>query len=446
MKMKDQSTISKRGAQAAETVLRVDMKIFGEAMENLYHKEENPEGVLILNMAENNLSWPLLREKIETVVLENGVPDWVSNYTSSLGAPVFRKAIAGFLEKFLTQSPIDPEHLACSAGATPVIEVSTWILADEGDVVAFPAPSYPVYTQDIGNKAKLDRYDIITHTDLNSIVDEPLLSIEHLEKTKSDIESQGKNFRVLVLTNPDNPTGGIYSLEPLLKITDWCIENEIHLVVNEIYGLSLIDTSHPLLEKDYQKEIDFISFAQIMQDRQSDYLHLWYSISKDIGSSGFRVGLVYSFNKQFLKAYENLNAPHMISNYTQWVFQMVLSDHAFMENYIKKNQEALTASYAIVVKHLRAAKIPYVSSRGSLFAWIDLSQWLSTPSKEAETNLWLDIYEKTKVLITPADGFGNAKRGQYRLVYTAISKADLEVAMGRLGDYIQEINARIVTD
>ena len=108
-----------------------------------------------------------------------------------------------------------------------------------------------------------------------------------------------------------------------------------------------------------------------------------------------------------------------------------------MKDYIKKNQTALTESYVIVVKHLRTTGIPYVPSRGSFFAWIDLSKWLKTPTQEAETELWLDIYNKTKVLITPADGFGNAKRGQYRLVYTAISKEDLEVAMGRFTNYLK---------
>ncbi len=438
--MSDQSTISKRGQEASNTMLRIDMEIYGKALENIFHKETNPDGALILNMAENNLSWYLLKEKIETLTRDNEIPDWVSNYTMSTGAPIFREAVAEFLSRFLTKSPINPDHLACSAGATPVIEVSAWILGDEGDVVVFPAPSYPVYTPDIGNKGRLERYDLITHDDLEDIHSEPLLDIEHLEKAKSDIEGQGKQFKMLVLTNPDNPTGGMYTLEKLLKITDWCLENEVHLVVNEIYGLSLIDTNHPAIKGDYKKDIDFVSFAQIMQDRQSDYLHLWYSISKDIGSSGFRVGLAYSFNEQFLKAYANLNAPHMISNYTQWVFQMVLSDHDFMENYIQKNQEALTESYAVVVKSLKAAGITYVPSRGSLFAWIDLGDFLSAPTQEAETELWLDIYHKTNVLITPAHGFGNSKRGQYRLVYTAISKGDLDVAMRKLGEYFRGLN------
>ncbi|MFT5386619.1 MAG: aspartate/methionine/tyrosine aminotransferase [Saprospiraceae bacterium] len=434
--MTNKSSLSLRGDQASNTSLRVDMEIYGEATENIFHPTENPDGALLLNMAENNLSWYLLKEKIASLVKENEIPDWVSNYTSSMGAPVFREALAGFISRFLTKRLINSNHLACSAGATPVVEVTSWILGNPGDVAVFPAPSYPVYKQDINNKAAIERYDLITHEDISEIIDGPNVRIPHLDAALADIESQGKRFRMLVLTNPDNPTGGMYSYKQLQKITKWCLAHNIHLIVNEIYGLSLIDTTHPEIAGDYTKAVDFISFAEIMQDEQSDYLHLWYSLSKDIGVSGFRVGAVYSLNEQFLQAYNNLNAPHMVSNYTQWIFQMVLGDHDFMADYIEKNQAALTASYAVVVKHLRSAGVAYAPSRGSLFVWIDLSGWLHTPTKEAETDLWLDIYKKTKVLITPADGFENAKRGQYRLVYTAISKHGLGIAMERLCGYL----------
>lgn len=127
----------------------------------------------------------------------------------------------------------------------------------------------------------------------------------------------------------------------------------------------------------------------------------------------------------------------MVSNYTQWTFQEVLSDHDFMADYIRKNQAALTESYVLVVKYLRAANVPYVPSRGSLFVWIDLSAFLKDDSVQAETDLWLEIYQKAKLLITPANGFGHQNRGHYRLVYTAISKTGLEEAMSRLSDFIK---------
>lgn len=435
--MPNKSSLSLRGEEAQHTVLRIDFEVFFEAMHNWYHPEDNPSGAITLNIAENRLSWHLLRDKMQQISRQQNIPDWVSGYTSAMGAPEFREALAGFMSKFLTNCPIDPEQLGLSAGATATVEVSSWILGDPGDVAVFPAPCYPVYKQDIGNKGGLERHDLVTHYELEEIRQEPALNIHHLEKTLADIQDQGKRFRMLVLTSPDNPTGGIYSPEKLTAIADWCIEHKIHLIVNEIYGLSLIHTDHPEIAADYPEALPFRSFAQIMQTKKSDYLHLWYAMSKDMGASGYRVGVVYSFNYPFLEAFNNLNAPHMVSNHTQWLFQQVFSDHDFMEKYIRHNQKALTESYLVVIRALKKLAIPYVPARGSLFVWLDLSRYLSEQSQEAENDFWMDIYKKTGILLTPGEGFGHAKRGQFRLVYSCVNKEELEVAMERLSNYLK---------
>ncbi len=435
--MNPKKILSKRGQIAHDTVLRVDFDLFFEASGDAYDKDNNPNGKFPLNTAENKQSWPLLKEKIEMLLLEKSIPPWVANYTSCLGDESFRIALAGFLSKFLTKCPINRDHLGVSAGATAIIEMTAWLLADAGDVLVIPTPSYPVYKQDIGNKAKVERYDLVTHHEISDLENKPALRIKHLKKAKKKIEKQGKKFKVLVLTTPDNPTGGIYTKKQLNRIADYCIKNGIHLIVNEIYGLSIIDTTHPAIKEDYPKQRTFTSFAQIMAKKKSPYLHLWYALSKDMGISGFRVGAVYSQNEAFIKAYDNLNAPHLVSNHTQWLLAEILSDHAFMEKYIAHNQQLLTESYALVVKYLKKLNISYVPSRGSLFVWADFSEFLKKPTLKAETRFWELLYEKTGVLLTPGEGFGHSKKGLYRIVFPCFEKADLEVAMQRLKGFLK---------
>lgn len=389
-----------------------------------------------LNVAENTLSWPDLRHQIDRLTAETPIPDWVPGYTSMLGAPDFRTAAASFLEKHLTACPLAPDQLGVSAGATSVIEMTSFILADSGDVAVIPAPCYPVYKQDIGNMSGMERYDLITHHELSEIRGGPSLSIADLEHAQTEIKRAGKRFRMLILTNPDNPTGGIYSHQQLLKYTNWCIDHGIHLVVNEIYGLSLINTKHSVIREDYTEDTVFCSFANIMQAKQSDLLHLWYAFSKDLGISGLRIGLVYSQNEAFIKAYGNVNLSHTVSNYTQWVLQLLMSDTEFMSSYVANNCERLTESYAVVIQHLKELQIPYVPARGSLFTWLDLSELLVENTSTAEHNLWLDLYRSAGVLLTPGEGFGHSKKGLFRLVYPCVSKHDLETAMDRLSRFV----------
>ena len=433
--------VSKRGLDASTSVVRVDMELYFEAADNMYHKANNPDGAFPLNVAENRMNWPMLRTQIEKMEHKHPMEDWVANYTSAVGALSFRKVMADFLSKFLTHCPIDPDQLCLSPGATAVIDVTAWILGQPGDVVVIPAPCYPVYKQDIGNRSGLERYDLVTHHDLSEIKNGPPLSIQHLEDALREIQSQGKQFKILIITNPDNPTGGMYSREQLTAYADWCLSHNIHLIVNEIYGLSLIDTAHPELMTDYTTDVRFYSFANIIQEKKSDFLHQWYALSKDFGVSGFRVGLVYSLNKTFLTAYNNLNGPTMVSNYTQWIFEKALNDHAFVEAYIKANQQLLTENYVTVVRQLRKLGISYTPARGSLFAWLDLSEFLENNTQEAETKFWMELYKQSGVLLTPGNGFGHTKRGQFRLVFSYVMKEDLEVAMGRLTKFVESKRA-----
>lgn len=430
--------VSVRGLVASAKAVRVDMDLYFEAADNLYHPKSNPNGKFPLNVAENRLTWNVLKSKIEETTRHHPVEDWVANYTSSVGALSTRLVFAKFLEKFLTRCPIDPEHLCMGPGAAAVIEQTSWILGDPGDVAVIPAPGYSVYTQDIGNRPGLERYDLITHQDIPEMKGGSLLTTGHLDQALEDIQSKGKRFRMLILTSPDNPTGIIYSREQLAEYAEWCIVNKIHLVVNEIYGLSLLDTRHPQLSDDYTDHQEFFSFANIINDKKSEYLHWWYALSKDFGASGFRVGVLYSLNETLRKAFNNLNAPSLVSNYAQWIFEKILVDHEFVNSYIKTNQHRLTESYALAVSKLRSLKIPYAPARGSLFVWLDLSEFMNENSAAAEHALWMDLYKKSGVLLTPGDGFGHARRGQFRLVYPYVSKEDLEVAMARVEEFVQE--------
>lgn len=217
------------------------------------------------------------------------------------------------------------------------------------------------------------------------------------------------------------------------------------MIVNEIYGLSLIDQTHPTLRQDYSEEIQFQSFANIMAERESDRLHLWYSFSKDLGISGFRVGLLHSLNEQLLAAYENLNLTHSVSNHTQWVLQLLLNDAEFMARFVAQNQERLTQAYVTVVECLRRIRVPYVPSRGSHFVWIDLSEFLPEDSENGELALWRSLYERTGVLLTPGAGFGHTKRGLFRVVFPCLSASELPVAMDRLAEFVEAARRGAIT-
>ena len=424
--------ISKRAKKATAAPMRMDMEISLDAQQNQYDAQSNPDGTFPLNIAENRLQWPILKEKFKEICASKELPPWVMGYTSPLGDIHFRQSVARFYERYFSKGPIDPDLMGMSPGATGIIEMTAFILCDKGDVCAMPTPAYPVYRKDLGNISGVKRYDIKTHKTIADLQKGLLLSVAHLEKAKKKIKKSGDKLRMVVLTTPDNPTGLSYNKVQLLAISHWCMDNKVHLVVNEIYALSAIDTTHPTIQDDYTDRYVQPSFLDIMAVYKSDYLHHWYSVSKDFGISGFRTGIVYSYNKSFIDAYENLNLTHTISNHTQWLLGEMLDDHSFIDNYIAQNKRLLTKSYTTVVNTLKQLDIPYAPARGGLFNWIDLSKYLARQTKEAEEHFWLQLYQHTGVLLTPGDGFGHNRFGYFRLVFPYVTHNQLLIAMERM--------------
>ncbi len=435
---KEINTLSSRGQSLASNPARIDFEIFAEASQNLYHPKTNPKGAFVLNIAENSISTALIQDRLDKITEQNNMPDWVMKYTDPRGNPYVRENVAKFMERHLCRCPIDPDTLCFSAGASSIIEISSFVLANPHDVVVIPAPSYPMYTNDMGVKSKIDRYDLQTHYYLDEVGSSAPVVPSMLKKVKKELEEAGKRFKILLITSPDNPTGCVYSKKELKKLANWCIKNKVHMIVNEIYGLSLIDTKNRALQEDYRKHTNFKSFAKIIRKKKSPFLHLWYAFSKDFAMSGLRFGIVHSLNESFMRALSNVNIPHMVSNYTQWMVGELIKDDPFISAYISENKKRLNKSYLLVVRLLKKLDIPYIPSRGSLFIWIDLSKYMDRYTDQAQEDLWLDIYKNTGILLTPGMGFQHLRKGIFRVVFTAVSYNYLKVAMKRLKKYLKK--------
>lgn len=431
-------TLSQRGQELAANPARIDIELWMEAMDNLFHPTDNPEGAFPLNVAENSVMVDTIRQELEQIMQQRDLPLWVLKYTSVAGYPEVGEIMASFMRKYFESEAIQAENLVFSAGAAASLEVCSFVLANPGDVVVIPAPAYPMYTNDLGIKSGMERWDLQTHIDIAEHPSLALVTTDDLDRTLQDIQAADKVFKMLLLTSPDNPTGSIYTPEQLAPIVDWCIAHQVHLVVNEIYALSQIDTAHPELQADYPQAAPFRSFAGIMADRKSDYLHLIYALSKDFAMSGMRFGLIHSLNEAFMAGLGNANIPQMVSNLTQWLVGELFKQEAFLADYIQENTRQITKSYLVIVKMLRRLGIPYTPSRGSLFIWADFSAYLEENSAAAEEKLWMDIFKDTQILFTPGIGFQHQKKGLFRIVHTAVPTSHLQVAMDRLEAYLAE--------
>ncbi len=419
--------LSDRGTQKAGEPLRPDFALFERATENLY-SPENPDGSITLCIAENLLQWETMHDKLHGIFSTRPWPDWLPSYAPMAGHPDFREAVARFVGQHIAGAKLNADNFCGSAGATAVIEVTAMALGDVGDYAVFPAPAYQAYRPDVNSKAGMERYDI-THYAAAFGRDFHPLSTAELDAAYAELQD---GFRMLVLTQPDNPTGAVYSADQLKTFADWCIAHEVHLVVNEIYALSQFSRE----SEDILNRSPYSSFLPLLERRDSPYLHWWYSFSKDFGLSGFRAGVLYTRNAELRTAYKNFNGPHQISNLTQWALTELLNDDDWVTEFQATNQRLLTEAYKIVTDALDELLVHYASARGSLFVWADFSRFLFDPTPEEAEEWWSNLFEDTGLLLTAAGGLGQPEIGWFRIVYSGVSTAALKEAMWRLKRYL----------
>jgi len=130
--------------------------------------------------------------------------------------------------------------------------------------------------------------------------------------------TSGLNVRALIVTNPHNPLGVVYSEEELLIALQWCREKKIHLISDEIYALSLFSpngtttitttaTTNSTTTSTTTTRSRFISMAALAQGDLGPLVHVLWGFSKDFGVSGFRCGVLYTQNPWLVKALDSIS-------------------------------------------------------------------------------------------------------------------------------------------
>jgi aspartate/methionine/tyrosine aminotransferase len=131
---------------------RDDMPDIMEGFMNPYHPVDNPDGVMVLLVAENKLTFPMLAAKIEKC---RPLESWVPYYGDSRGNERFRKALARMLEITFVQAPVDPEALCAQAGVMATVDSLAWCLGEAGDACIVPGPVYPAFPYDFYARARI---------------------------------------------------------------------------------------------------------------------------------------------------------------------------------------------------------------------------------------------------------------------------------------------------
>lgn len=164
----------------------------------------------------------IVRDMIEAIPHAHG-------YSDSRGIMSARRAVVYRYEQDETFPPFGPEDVFLGNGVSELITMVMQALLDEGDEVLIPAPDYPLWTA---------MTSLGGGNPVHYLSDEQNGWQPDLEDIRSKVTPRTK---AIVVINPNNPTGAVYSREVLEGIAEIAREHSLLVLADEIYDRILFD-------------------------------------------------------------------------------------------------------------------------------------------------------------------------------------------------------------
>ncbi len=329
-------------------------------------------------------------------------------YTEVGGTLALRKAIAAELTA-VHKTPIEPDQVLVSCGAKHSLYNLMQALLDPGDEVLIPAPywvSYPDMVMLAGGRP------VILETKAE----------DDFAVTAAQVGAAcSPRTRAIVLNNPSNPTGAVYTRAQIEALAKICVEKDLLIISDDIYRQLVYG------------DAEYVSIASVHPEAAKRTI-LVDGVSKTYAMTGWRIGYTAG-PLPLIKAMAKIQG-QSTSNPTNLSQTATLAALTGPQDCVATMRKAFDERRLEMLKLLRA--IPGVSCRepkGAFYAFPDVSAYVGKKTPEGsvlddDVQLCDWLVEVGKVAVVPGSGFGAP--GYVRLSY-ACSMANIQDGVGRLG-------------
>lgn len=335
-------------------------------------------------------------------------------YTTSKGITSARRAVVTRYEMIDDFPPLDIDDVYLGNGVSELISMVTQAALNDGDEILIPAPDYPLWTAaSTLAGGKVVHYTCDEEDDWNP----------SLEDIRSKVTSKTK---AIVVINPNNPTGAVYSREVLEGIADIAREHELMIFSDEIYDRVLYD------------DAQHISMAEVAPD----VITLTFNgLSKAYRVCGYRAGWMVITGprrraKGFIEGLDLLSGTRLCANVPgQHAIQVALGGRQSIFELTAEGGR-LRKQRDVAVRKLREIPgISVVEPKGALYCFpkIDAEMY----NIHDDERFMLDLLKSEKILMVQGRGFNYPTPDHFRVV-TLPWASQLENALERLGNFLAD--------
>ena len=337
-----------------------------------YADDAKKRGIEILHL---NIGQPDIKSPVESLNAVKETDLDLLKYEYSQGSLEFRNNVCNYYKKHSIY--VSPDDIITTVGASEALSFTMNSICDPGDEVIIPEPFYANYN----GFALASDVNVIPIT--SKIEDNfALPSIHEFEKK---INSKTK---AILLCNPCNPTGYVYSQEEIINIANLAKKNDLFIVVDEVYREFIYtDTKH---------------FSILEDEKFSENAILIDSTSKRYSLCGARVGFIVSKNSEFIEtclkfALTRLSPPTLA---------LIAANHALnsREDYIENVIKEYCKRREVIINELsQIDNIKFSNPMGAFYSIIKLP--IENAEDFAKFLLTDFSYKNQSVMLSPASGF-----------------------------------------
>lgn len=333
-------------------------------------------------------------------------------YSDSRGILSARRAIVGHYQLRPDFPSFDVDDVYLGNGVSELIGLALQALLNQGDELLIPAPDYPLWTA-------------TTHlaggTAVHYLTDESNGWNPDLEDIEAKITPRTKG---IVLINPNNPTGAVYSKEVLQGVIEIARKHDLIVFSDEIYDKILYDDN------------EHISTATLAPD----LLVLTFNgLSKAYRVAGYRSGwMVVTGPKEraasYLEGISLLSSMRLCANVpAQHAIQVSLGGYQTINDLILPGGRLLEQRDAAFEALNQIPGVSVVKPGGALYAFPRLDPEVHEIYDDEQ--FALDLLLQEKILVVQGTGFNWPNPDHFRIVTLPLA-ADLKLAIERLGNFL----------
>lgn len=389
--------------------------IRGPVLELAQRMEEEGHKIIKLNIGNVGVFGFDPPEEIQLDMIRN--LSNASAYSDSKGIFAARKAIMQYCQEKGIQG-VALDDVYTGNGVSELIVISMNALLNDGDEVLVPSPDYPLWTAAVS---------LSSGTPVHYLCDEEKDWAPDLADLRKKITPRTK---AIVMINPNNPTGAIYSKEVLLELTQIARENGLILFADEIYDKMLYDAEKHISLASLSTDVVVITFN---------------GLSKNYRSCGYRAGwMVVSGDKEMVRDYiEGLNmlaSMRLCANVPgQYAIQTALGGYQSINDLVREGGR-LARQRDLAWKLITDIPgVTCVKPKSALYLFPKLDSEMYPI--EDDQQFVADLLKEEKVLLVQGSGFNWAKPDHFRVVFLPHEDV-LKEAIGRLARFLERYRTK----